>query len=207
MSVIDCPVCGHRVNADASHCPECGADPRLASDEARAELATRHPIPTARPVGPPLPQWSRRRRALVLVAGLILPVVCAVIGALAFINGLTSNPADIDGDPLPSDYGSGLGAALVLFAIFLAALALGAALPGRLDSGSAAIVLIGSLSALGLVTLLTVLLGGTWLSLAVCLPFAYVPVLTVVRLVWQSHVGGSPPLHQAGIARPTSAST
>lgn len=38
MSVLTCPVCGNRVNADAAHCPECGADPHLTPEAARADL-------------------------------------------------------------------------------------------------------------------------------------------------------------------------
>jgi len=38
MEVIDCPVCGSRVNALVHHCPECGADPRLPRQAAAADL-------------------------------------------------------------------------------------------------------------------------------------------------------------------------
>ena len=41
MVVVNCPVCDQPVNAEAVHCPECGADPRLSRDEARRELVER----------------------------------------------------------------------------------------------------------------------------------------------------------------------
>jgi hypothetical protein len=214
MSVVDCPVCGHRVNADAIHCPECGADPRLSADQAGAELATRHLVPTPGPPGQPLPQWSRRRRILVLIPGLVLPVACAVLGVIATVVGARdyfsvpfserlAQEAQF-GEPL--DLTMGLGVVLVLAALFLAALALGAALPRRLDSGTASIVLIGSLLVLGLVAVGAVLASG-WFGLFVCLPFAYVPALTAVRLLLQSSARGSSSPRQTGLARPTSAST
>lgn len=50
MGVIDCPVCGSKVNALVRHCPECGADPRLAREEAEADLRARGiPLPEAGP--------------------------------------------------------------------------------------------------------------------------------------------------------------
>ena len=41
MTVIGCPVCQARVNAMATHCPGCGADPRLSPEDARAGLLAR----------------------------------------------------------------------------------------------------------------------------------------------------------------------
>jgi membrane protease YdiL (CAAX protease family) len=50
MRVIDCPVCGSKVNALVRHCPECGADPRLAREEGEADLRERGiPLPQAEP--------------------------------------------------------------------------------------------------------------------------------------------------------------
>jgi len=47
MRVIDCPVCGSKVNALVHHCPECGADPRLPREEAEADLRARGIAPAA----------------------------------------------------------------------------------------------------------------------------------------------------------------
>ena len=112
-----------------------------------------------------------------------------------------------DGDPFSADAGMWLGAVLVLFAFFAAGIAVGAALPRRLDTGLAIALLVASLLVLGLIVLVAVWAGSGWMSLAVCLPFAYAPVLTIVRLAWQSTRGASPPSHRATIARPTSASS
>ena len=38
MAVVTCPVCRARLNSEATKCPECGADPRLSVEEARAQL-------------------------------------------------------------------------------------------------------------------------------------------------------------------------
>jgi hypothetical protein len=73
MSSIDCPVCGFSVNASAIGCPECGADPALPAEQARADLAAR---------GLPLPitshkrlVWSRRRRLTVTVVAAVAALI------------------------------------------------------------------------------------------------------------------------------------
>jgi hypothetical protein len=74
MTVVDCPVCGSRVNAEAVHCPECGADPRLAPDLATADLQARGlslPVPRIRK------PWTRRRRLTVIA--LVAIIVLALL--------------------------------------------------------------------------------------------------------------------------------
>ena len=73
MSAIDCPVCGFGVNASATGCPECGADPALPVDQASADLVAR---------GLPLPStsharlvWSPRRRLTVAVVAAAVTLV------------------------------------------------------------------------------------------------------------------------------------
>ncbi len=74
MTVVDCPVCGVRVNALAAHCPECAAVPTLSPEAARADLLARGLS------GPPERHerrvWSRRRR---IVTGLLAALVALVL--------------------------------------------------------------------------------------------------------------------------------
>ena len=61
MTVVSCPLCWARVNALAAHCPECGADPGLPPERARADLLARGlSVPTGAPSGGP----TQRRRWL-----------------------------------------------------------------------------------------------------------------------------------------------
>jgi hypothetical protein len=189
MSVIDCPVCGRPVNAEAIRCPECGGNPRLPAARARAEVAARYGVGQVAPK-PPLPGWSRRRRILAAIPGLIIPLSFAGVGVAAFVSGwhfYFSLPAAqrADGDPFPADAGMWLGVALVVVALLLAALAVGAALARRLNVGWGVTLLIASLGIMGLAiwTAVSVPLG--WWSMC-AVPFAYVPALIVVRLLWQS---------------------
>ena len=41
MAVIECPLCKNKVNEAVPRCPECGCDPHLPADEARAEYKAR----------------------------------------------------------------------------------------------------------------------------------------------------------------------
>jgi len=80
MSVLICPLCGWRVNAAASHCPECGADIHLERDEALTDLVARsgpQSRPTAVRAGP---ARILTRRRLVLLVALAVGVV-AVLSA------------------------------------------------------------------------------------------------------------------------------
>jgi hypothetical protein len=72
MAVIACPVCGFGVNARATRCAECGADPTLSPGEARADLLARGlalPAPYERRV------WSRRRRLTTAVVALLAAII------------------------------------------------------------------------------------------------------------------------------------
>ena len=62
VSVIDCPVCGRKVNTEAIRCPECGADPRLPPEAARAEVQARNGESASRPALQGLPHPSPRWR-------------------------------------------------------------------------------------------------------------------------------------------------
>jgi len=75
MTAIKCPVCGCSVNANATGCPECGANPALPAEEARSDLLAR-----GLPLPPPPARirrhtWSRRRRLAVAVGALVVIVV------------------------------------------------------------------------------------------------------------------------------------
>ena len=201
MSVIDRPVCGRPVNAEAIRCPECGGDPRLPAAKARAEVAARYGVGRVAPK-PPLPGWSRRRRILAAIPGLILPLSFAGVGVAVFVSGwhfYFSVPAAqrADGGPISPDAGMGLGVALVVGALLLAAPAVGAALPRRLDVGWGVTLLIASLGIMGIAIWAAVLVPLGWWSMC-ALPFAYVPALIVVRLRWQpSGRDGSPERSEA----------
>jgi hypothetical protein len=189
MSVIDCPLCGRPVNAEAIRCPECGGNPRLPAAEALAEVAARYGVSQVAPK-PPLPGWSRRRRILAAIPGLILPLSFAGVGVAVFVLGWRfyfSLPAAqrADGDPISPDAGMWLGIVLVLVAVFLAALAVGAALPRRLGVSWGVTLLIASRGTLGLAAWAAVSVPLGWWSMC-AVPFAYVPTLIVVRLFWQS---------------------
>jgi hypothetical protein len=141
-----------------------------------------------------------------------VPVVCLVLGVVVFVGGarfyysLPVAERQADGDPFSADAGIWLGAVLVLFALLLTALVVGAALPRRLDSGLGVFLLIGSLVVLGLVAWGAMGFGDGWFTAGICLPFAYVPSLTIFRLAWQSSRGPRPPTILPS-ARPTSTST
>ena len=93
MGVVDCPVCGAKVNALVPHCPECGADPRLPREAAEADLRARGiTLPGAEPQlgGPAAGAAPSRQTALQRL--LSPPSVAAgpaawpaVIGAALFI--------------------------------------------------------------------------------------------------------------------------
>jgi len=69
MSVINCPVCAQKVNAEAIRCPECEADPRLPPEEARAEVQVRSDESASCRTVPGLPHPSPRwRKAHSIVA-------------------------------------------------------------------------------------------------------------------------------------------
>jgi hypothetical protein len=213
VSVIDCPVCGRPVNAEATRCPECGANPRLSATEARAEVITRHATTAQRPPKPSLRGWSRRRRVLVAIPGLLLPAAFAIMGVIAFVWGWRfyfSLPGAErgNGDPISNGAGMTLGVVLILIALVLAALAVGAVYSRRLDTSLGVTLLVVSLGVLGLVVWAVASVSLGWWSVWACLPFAYVPALIGVRLLWQSSAGRPSRLASApGTARPTSAST
>ena len=76
MATVSCSLCGSKVNAETSHCPDCGADPRLNAEEARADLAARG---ISTPVSPPPRRTAAQRRRLYTVASVVL---------LAFVAGV-----------------------------------------------------------------------------------------------------------------------
>ncbi len=96
MTVIDCPVCGSKVNAEAGHCPQCGADPRLDAQAARSDLSARFgsdAFTTSAPLLPDTgPQWHWRTghlvallAPLVVASALAAVVIAAALGfAMAF---------------------------------------------------------------------------------------------------------------------------
>ncbi len=96
MAVVDCPVCGSKVNAEAGHCPLCGADPRLDAQAAQSNLRVRFgsdAFTTSAPVLPDTgPQWHWRTghivallTPLVVASALAAVVIAAALGfAMAF---------------------------------------------------------------------------------------------------------------------------
>lgn len=98
MTVVDCPVCGSKVNAEAGHCPQCGADPRLDAQAARSDLKARFgsdAFTTSAPLLPHTePEWHWRTghlvallAPLVVASALAVVVIAAALGfAMAFRN-------------------------------------------------------------------------------------------------------------------------
>jgi hypothetical protein len=211
MTVISCPVCGQRVNAKAVHCPQCGADPGLPPGEAGAELAMREKAAPwlanrqmvwPRSSAPPLPGWSRRRRVVVAIPGFVLPVLVLVSSGVLFVASWNDyyslSPMDRGGDARGwFDFGIEIALTAALIALLLAALAAAVTLPRRLDGGLAVFLLIAGLVPLGLVVYIATAIlvrsyagESLWFVLLLaCLLFAYIPAVTVARLVWQRSRG------------------
>jgi hypothetical protein len=111
MTAIDCPACGVSVNARATGCPECGADPSLSADQARVYLLAHGlalPSPGQRRV------WSRRRRltvaavALAVMLVLLSPLWLGYFGPTVAAYAQTWLPWRthiVVRDGLPADYG------------------------------------------------------------------------------------------------------
>ena len=122
MTVADCPVCGSKVNADAGHCPQCGADPRLDAQAARSDLRTRFGS-DAFTTGPPLspdtgPDWHWRTGHL---AALLAPlVVASALAAMVIATALGFAVAFRDA----TDYTAGLSALVSGFIVVTCALQL-----------------------------------------------------------------------------------
>lgn len=109
MAVVACPICEFKVNAQAAHCPQCGADLRLDRREARLDLE-------ARGIGAPLPRevppdW--RWRTSVLVALIAPLVVGATLAAASIIAALAFAMLNQNSD----GYTAGLSGLLALFII------------------------------------------------------------------------------------------
>ena len=139
MAVVECPVCGSKVNAEAVHCPQCGADPRLDTEEARSDLLARRGaiISQGARLTKPVHGWGRRTRVLTLFPGLFPSAFLLGLGVWVFVSGarfyfsLLHAERIADGDPF-ADAGMWFGVAIVFVGLVFCAPALVAALPRRL---------------------------------------------------------------------------
>jgi len=93
VAVLTCPLCAWRVNAAATHCPQCGADVHLESSAARTELARRlgpGAVPSAPAAAPGRLLTRRRLTVLVTLAVLVvlvlaLPLIAGYFGPTAAV--------------------------------------------------------------------------------------------------------------------------
>lgn len=198
MAVIACSVCGTSVNAEAIACPSCGSDPHLGEAEAKARRLelTSLEAGTRSPVEPPLPGWTRRRRVLAALPGLVLPGFLVGLGIAEFVWGWSFywslSPAEraADGDPFPADAFVWFSAVIVIAGLLASLPLLFVVVPRRLPGAFCVIAVVLGLLQLMLVDWLTVRgivlgLGGVMM-----LAYLYAPGLGLLRLYLQSRQKG-----------------